>query len=99
MSVVRDIIKSDIFVLAVAPLLIAFGILYVCKLYKFSIIPKSLKLKKKGKFKMPTLNRREMDKSLGRAGKYEWSLENDDVKPPPVYISESRVTPRKNMYS
>ena len=85
MSLIKSIVTSDIFVIGVIPLVIIVGVLLVCKAYKFSIIPKSLQIKKKGKFKMPNIGRRELDRSLGKAGKYEWTLD-EPVTPtrPPV---------------
>lgn len=116
MSIVGSIVKSDFFVLVVIPITIITGVLYLCKVYNFSIIPESLrgkapKRKKKGKFKVPNITRKEMDKNLGRAGKYQWILEEDDrensgnrendrtFRGPPVPISEVRVGPHRNMYS
>lgn len=103
MSVIKNIVTSDIFVLGVIPLVIVVGVLYLCKIYKFSLIPKSLKPKKKGKFRMPKLNRKELDRSLGKAGKYEWTLEEEErptPAKPPVHISEARVNfSSKNMYN
>ncbi len=82
MSVVKSIVTSDFFVLVVIPISIIVGVLYVCKIYNFSIIPKSLKRRsrKKKKFKVPNISRTEINKSMGYAGKYMWSIDEDEGK-------------------
>lgn len=76
MSIIKDIVTSDFFVLVVIPAAIVVGVLYVCKKYGFSIIPKSLRRGKKKKFKMPSIDRKEVDHALGR-GKYVWVAEEN----------------------
>ena len=116
MSFVRDIVTSDFFVLAIIPLTIIVGVLYLCKSYNFSLIPKSLrKKKKKKKFTVPNITRTQIDKNLGHAGKYMWTVDdnssNESSLPQenvnkPFYFTEARVVPKplhknsqKNMYN
>jgi hypothetical protein len=85
MSIVKDIVTSDFFILVVIPITIIVCVLYVCKIYNFSIIPKSLKNKrKKKKFRVPKISRTEINKSMGYAGKYMWSIDEntgEDIEP------------------
>jgi hypothetical protein len=110
MSIIKDIVTSDFFILVVVPITIIVGVLYVCKIYNFSIIPKSLKSKrKKKKFKIPKISRTEINKSMGYAGKYMWSIDEntgedinhakENTKPSenkPSHYSAARVVPGYN---
>src|SRR5512139_1775359 len=79
MSIIKSIVTSDFFVLVVIPIAIVASVLYVCKKYGFSLIPKSLKKSKKNKkkFNLPNISRVPIDKKLGHAGKYMWSVADD----------------------
>lgn len=107
MSTIKSIITSDFFVLVVIPITIVVGVLYLCKIYKFSIIPKSLRKKKKGKFKIPNIDRKQIDKSLGYGGKYMWTVDETNTanekdekisykntEEKPFFMSASRVVPK-----
>jgi hypothetical protein len=110
MSILKDIVTSDFFILVVVPITTIVGVLYMCKIYNFSIIPKSLKSKrKKKKFKIPKISRTEINKSMGYAGKYMWSIDEntgEDIdrakenmgpsENKPSYYSAARVVPSNN---
>jgi hypothetical protein len=98
MSFVRDIITSDFFVLAIIPLTIIVGVLYLCKVYNFSLIPKSLrKRKKKKRFTVPNITRTQIDKNLGHAGKYMWvvydSVSNEESSLSQVSTKQYGILP------
>lgn len=53
--------------------MIVFAILWACKYYGVSFIPKSFKKRKRKKFALPNLTR----KKVGKSGKYMWSVEDE----------------------
>ena len=69
-----EILSSNFVLLIIVPAVIAFAILWLCKYYDVSLIPKSLKREGKRKFKLPKLRR----KKVGKSDKYNWTVEDDD---------------------
>jgi len=71
---IGEILSSNFVILIILPTVIAFTILWLCKYYKVSVIPKSFKKRGKSKkFKLPNLNR----KKFGNSDKYEWVIDEE----------------------
>lgn len=69
-----EILSSNFVILIIIPTVIVFAILWACKYYGVSFIPKSFKKRKRKKFELPNLTRKKVDKS----GRYIWTVENED---------------------
>ena len=68
-----EILSSNFVILIIIPTLIVFAILWACKYYGVSFIPKSFKKRKSKKFELPNLTRKKVDKS----GRYIWTVEDE----------------------
>jgi len=73
-----EILSSNFVILIIIPTVIVFAILWACKYYGVSFIPKSFKKRKRKKFELPNLTRKKVDKS----GRYMWTIENEDEREP-----------------
>lgn len=68
-----EILSSNFVILIIIPTVIVFAILWACKYYDVSFIPKSFKKRKRKKFELPNLTRKKIDKS----GRYIWAVEDE----------------------
>jgi hypothetical protein len=71
---IGELLSSNFVLLIIVPAAIAFAILWLCKYYDVSLIPRSLKREGKRNFKLPKLER----KKVGNSDKYNWTVEDDD---------------------
>jgi hypothetical protein len=71
---IGEILSSNFVLLIIVPAVIAFAILWLCKYYDVSLIPKSFKKGGKHNFKLPKLDR----KKDGNSGKYNWTVDDED---------------------
>lgn len=62
----------DLICLFVLPIIIITVVLWICKKYNFSILPKNMKGKKNRKFKIPNLKRVRTDRGL------QWDIADDE---------------------
>lgn len=103
-----EILSSNFVILIIIPTVIVFAILWACKYYGVSFIPKSFKKRKRKKFALPNLTRKKMDKS----GRYIWTVEDEienpeeaenDIQNEDVNYEhikrENSVKNRENMYN
>jgi len=72
---IGEILSSNFVLLIIVPAVIAFAILWLCKYYDVSFIPKSFKKGGKHNFKLPKLNRK---KDGNNSGKYNWTVDDED---------------------